>query len=297
MIAVWIIIAILVGSVGNLAVAEQVCSNFCSSLGMVQSNPGKSCNDIYEINKASRGVSSYYWVTTSTGEHQVYCDMELQCGGHKGGWMRVANLDTSTGDACPSDWIDITTPNPSIPVCQADGTGCTPTVFTVNGTNYSKICGKIRGYQKGRPDSFISFGTAAHTSINEPYVDGVSITTGTPRKHVWTYSAGNDDDTDFANNCPCAALSGSQPPPFVQNHFYCESGAQNGSVVGSYYTSDPLWDGDGCIGDNNNCCVDHGMPWFFRQFPTVQNDDLEVRICVSSGDEEILLDQVQLYIQ
>ena len=61
---------------------ENTCSSFCTSLGMVQSNPGKSCNDIYKINKQSRGVSANYWINTTTGVHQVYCDMELECGGH-----------------------------------------------------------------------------------------------------------------------------------------------------------------------------------------------------------------------
>ena len=36
--------------------------------------------------------------------------MELECGGHKGGWMRIADLDTSRGDDCPSGWTNITTP-------------------------------------------------------------------------------------------------------------------------------------------------------------------------------------------
>ena len=62
----------------------------------------------YQINKASRGVSGNYWINTTTGAHQVYCDMELECGGHKGGWMRIANLDTSRGDDCPSGWTKIT---------------------------------------------------------------------------------------------------------------------------------------------------------------------------------------------
>ena len=31
----------------------------------------------------------------------VYCDMELTCGGTRGGWMRIANLDTTHGDGCP----------------------------------------------------------------------------------------------------------------------------------------------------------------------------------------------------
>ena len=93
-----VIIAAILFVCHLVATQEKVCSNFCSSLGMLQSNPGKSCHDIYQINKASRGVSDYYWIKTTTDVHQVYCDMELECGGHKGGWMRIADLGTSRGD-------------------------------------------------------------------------------------------------------------------------------------------------------------------------------------------------------
>jgi len=62
---------------------EKVCS---TSLGMMESNPGKSCDDIYQINKASRGVSGDYWIQTAPGTHQVYCDMKLVYGG---GWIRI----------------------------------------------------------------------------------------------------------------------------------------------------------------------------------------------------------------
>ena len=68
-------LALSVGCIIQLVVSEQVCSNFCSSLGMLESNPGKSCADIYQINKAAQGVSCDYWVNTTTDIHQVYCDM------------------------------------------------------------------------------------------------------------------------------------------------------------------------------------------------------------------------------
>jgi len=78
-----------------VAAQEKACSSFCSSLGLLESNPGKHCDDIYQINKASRRMSGHYWINTTTGVHQVYCNMELECGGHKGGWMRIADLDAS----------------------------------------------------------------------------------------------------------------------------------------------------------------------------------------------------------
>ena len=36
--------------------------------------------------------------------------MYVECGGHKGGWMRIADLNTTRGDDCPSEWITLTQP-------------------------------------------------------------------------------------------------------------------------------------------------------------------------------------------
>ena len=54
--------------------------------------------------------------------------MELQCGGHKGGWMKIAELNTSRGDDCPSEWTKITNP---IGACIApnDNGGCYSTHY------------------------------------------------------------------------------------------------------------------------------------------------------------------------
>ena len=40
-------------------------------------------------------------------------------------------------------------------------------------------------------------------------VDGISITSGSPRKHIWTYAVGLSDDYVYYSyyNCPCANIS------------------------------------------------------------------------------------------
>lgn len=304
MIATWIIIAFaILGCACQLIEAnEKVCSSTCNNLGMLQGNPGKSCDDIYKVNKASRGVSRDYWIETSTGVHRVYCDMELECGGHKGGWMRIADLNTSRGDNCSTGWSKFTTPNdptyPSIDVCQSQttGAGCFPTIFTVYNVSYTKICGKARGYQRATSDAFALFSSTMN--IDGPYVDGLSITLGNPRKHVWTYAVGVSDDVDLGTwTCPCAAFPGAKPHGFVGNDYYCESGT-TGFQRSIVYTNDPLWDGDGCVHANNNCCADPSMPWFSRQFPTPQNEDIEARLCRDEtySNEATLIDQLQLYV-
>ena len=79
-----------------------------------------------------------------------------------------------------------------------------------------------------------------------------------------TYAAGLSDDGNLlSGNCPCAAIPGPDPLAFVGNHYYCESGDTGNYQTGEfYYTSDVLWDGDGCHDDKNNCCTYPDMPWF-----------------------------------
>ena len=114
-------------------------------------------------------------------------------------------------------------------------------------------------------------------SLDGVYVDGISITSGNPHKHVWTYAVGLGNQHRFAHaNCPCAIYPGPNPPAFVGNHYYYESG--NKEMVNGVYINDPLWDGGGCKAEES-CCYVAGMPWFLCQFPITINGDTEVRIC------------------
>ena len=40
----------------------------------------------------------------------------------------------------------------------------------------------------------------------------------------------------------------------------------HGQPIIAYYTSDPLWDGDGCHHANNNHRSNSDNPWFMQQF-------------------------------
>ena len=137
-------------------------------------------------------------------------------------------------------------------------------------------------------------------SLDGVYVDGISITSGNPRKHVWTYAVGVSDDNNphYPFNCPCAKYPGPDPPTYVGSHYYCESGNTGQFDVSRIYTNDPLWDGAGCLSENS-CCYDAGMPWFFRQFPTTTTGDIEVRICYDEvfSNEAVVVEQIELYVQ
>ena len=73
----------------SLVVAQD---NTCSTrYGFDNEIPGTSCVDIYKKNPTSHGRSGYYVLKT---DHLFYAyyDMELDCGGIKGGWMRIADI-------------------------------------------------------------------------------------------------------------------------------------------------------------------------------------------------------------
>jgi len=301
----WSIAILLAGYIGYQASAEQrICSSFCSSLGMLESNPGKSCDDVYQINKESRGVSGLYWIQTSTGVHEVYCDMELECGGQKGGWMRVVSFDTNNGDNCPTGWSKITAPGTSFDVCRSpnNNPGCYPVTFTTNGTSYNKICGQVRGYQKGSPDAFEPSAFGSQDTIDSSYADGILISVGSPRKHVWAYVVGDSDNTHSARyNCPCSTTPGGSPPWFVMNHYYCGSGNLNpgGGNQGLHYVQNQLWDTEGCVA-TSNCCSQLGPPWFYREFVKhLTDEDMEARMCndMNFGDEGTLVEVMQLFVK
>ena len=165
------------------------------------------------------------------------------------------------------------------------------------GISYNMTAGYVRGYQKGTTNGFQG---SQYNGINGPYVDGVSITLGYPRKHVWTYAIGYSED-EYApnNNCPCAVTPGPDPPSFVGEHYYCQSGSPSYSSSNSYYTNATLWQGTGCTNSRDNCCAIVELPFFYREFVIRQHESIEVRICSSNdySQQAVLIDKVQLYIK
>ena len=293
---IWSVLALLV-----IAGAVDLV-NGCD-LGSTLSCPGKSCLDIYQNNPNSRGVSGQYIVKIGVNLRFVYCDMILECGGEKG-WMKIA--DVSSGGSCPNGWSRITSP---VAACRApsNNAGCYSAHFTTYNIPYSRVCGMAVGYQKGSTDGLYGWNYASR-SINGPYVDGVSITYGSPiREHIWTYAMGWSDKSNALPknpvNCPCSQYPGKLPPSFVHDNYYCESGNLDQNLVPSssqatYFTNDLVWDGKGCSSENS-CCSEPNLPWFYRQIPLTANKDIEVRICRDEAfsNEDVLVKELQLYVQ
>ena len=212
----------------------------------------------------------------------------------EGGWKRLAYWNMADKNTrCPPQLIET---NPGKRLCiKSVSRGCTSLLYKTYGTSYSQICGRIKGYAYFSPDAF-----GQHTgpkNIDSAYTDGVSITYGSPRKHVWTYAAGLQEDANFhGDSCPCGKVPGNLPPSFVGANYYCES-ANRGGWERKWYLHDPLWDGHGCP-HGNNCCANEDQPWFCRNLPIGSKGDIEVRLCLNQdrSDEDIGLELLELLI-
>ena len=225
--------------------------------------------------------------------------MTRTCCNSTGGWMRVANLNmTDTNQHCPSGFRLITSPKRT---CRTPGNSCASTTFSLNGVKYSKVCGKIIGYQYGSPDAFRLYYINRGLTVDDQYVDGVSLTHGqTPRKHIWTFAAALDETRNYDVVCPCTKTDSPYTgvvPPFIGQDYFCDTGSRN-SFQYHFYSADPLWDGSGC-GSTSSCCGFNNPPWFCKQLPQPTTDDIEMRVCAdqATNDEDVALESVEIYVQ
>ena len=265
-------------------------------------NPAHSCKQLaYRYPTATSG---HYWVLNGSGVAvESYCDMRRRCCGSTGGWMRVAHLDmTDPNHYCPEGFRLF--PGP-MRLCTQDAntTGCTSISFSTHGVLYSRVCGKVIGYQNEKPDAFFQYDTGATVNVNEPYVDGISITHGSPnRRHIWTFAGARDETRADLTTCPCTKTDTTFTgtiPPFVGNDYFCDTGSRNAPENRLYY-EDALWDGKGC-GPTSSCCQFNSPPYFCKVLPQATTDDIEVRLCewfAGGGyNEDTPIEAIELFIQ
>ena len=142
----------------------------------------------------------------------------------------------------------------------------------------------MAGYQDNNPLAFTGFND---TSINGIYLDGVSITHGSPHKHLWSYAVGFGDQLNSSSDCPCNNGSTVQVPSYVGNEYYCESGNFFPHFICSRiwreFPDDLLWDGQQCGGVEAPCCTHPNMPWFIKTLNETTTEDIELRACSSSS--------------
>ena len=71
------------------------------------------------------------------------------------------------------------------------------------------------------------------------------------------------------------------------------------TIAGILLPDDPLWDGAGCYKAGNTCCSFNNPPWFYKQLPSSATDNIEMRVCRDSGNdnEDVAIEIVEVYIQ
>ena len=223
-----------------------------------------------------------------------------ECG--DGLWYRVAYLNmTDPSQQCPSVWREYS--NNGVRACgrPQSSVRSQPAVFYPTNIQYSKVCGRAIGYQVATPDAFISGGR----TINEVYMDGLSITHGTPRQHIWSFVAGVTDKAGVTGPymCPCVNINHFQnvePQAFVGDDYYCESGkAVDDFTPGVLITVDPIWDGQNCEREGECCGSGKTPPWFSIQLPSPSTDDIEVRILgdESTDNEDTPVQLLEIFVQ
>ena len=218
--------------------------------------------------------------------------MEELCGS-KEGWMRVAYLNMSdSNEKCP-EGFRLYEEN-GVRACgrpTSSSGSCVSTTYPSEGISYSQVCGKIIGYQYYSTDGVIG------TNINGIYIDGISLTHGNPRKHIWSFIAGYQESYAYSK-CPCGTTNPTSAPSFVGIEYFCESGAPY-PLKNKLYTDDPLWDGKGCGSIEEPCCWVPGLPWFHKTLGYTTTDLIEMRLCCSSKtiSEDVPFSIVELYIK
>ena len=273
------------------AVAQVEMLKITIPLNVIQGDGSRCCPSEQERVTARQSIHSSVQNILST---------LAGCG--PGQWYRVAYLNMSDPtQTCPYPWREYNANG--VRACGRLVTNCYSVNYTSNGRQYSRVCGRVIGYQIGSTDVFLN----RQRGIDSDYVDGVSITHGSPRTHIWTYAAGASDNLvsgDEVFSCPCLVTGSSFtpqiPPSFVGNNYYCESGNPTLSFENSdsfVYTSDPLWDGRQCEGQ---CCSNgKSPPWFSVALPNPTTDDIDVRICGTDtvAREDTPIELLELYIQ
>ena len=146
---------------------------------------------MYNNNPETGDKSEYYRINGNQCSGHIYCNMTetaattfiptcmCWCG-----WRRIAHINISTGDDCPSEWCKTYS---NVSFCHVLCGICSSTNFHTNRVSYQRVCGRARGYQKGQTFAFYTYHYDSQTTVDDHYADGLLITCG---NHVWTFVVG-----------------------------------------------------------------------------------------------------------
>ena len=212
------------------------------------------------------------------------------CGGF--GWRRIAFLDmTDPNQICPQAWRPFN--RDSVRACgrqTSNVASCDSVQYSPNGYKFTQVCGRITGYQYASPDGLVR----RAFNIDAAYVDGVSVTYGVPRQHIWTFYAGVQE-----GGFGCCYSTYSAPSQVGENYF-CDTGnPDNADWRNAFFPTHPLWDGIAGCPSNTTCCAPHSGPWFHVHLTTPTTDSIEIRICGEepSANENTPLELIEIYVK
>ena len=178
------------------------------------------------------------------------------------------------------------------------GNGCASVTIPAGGRSYTKVRGKIAAYAYFTPDGFVRRVGEAASDADGNYVDGVSITHGNPRKHVWTYAAtaptAGGSPTPEIWSCPEVGTDVTKQPAFVGKNYICVDAEQLVAIGSDRLFHVPIFTTLGnCVGD----CPDDLA--FCVTLDQATSDDLELRICAdeSKGNEDVFIKSYDFYVQ
>lgn len=269
------------------------------NLGMMEKYPASSCSHLCYAKPGT--PSGWYYIRGGKGvpPHRMYCNMDMQGSpfGSAQGWMKAIDFDMRRPDQqCPEGFKFLYQQGQRV-CAKTVEKGCQSITFPLYDIPYKRLCGRAGAFQVGTNNAFHRFKCDHCTTINDPYVDGISITYDYPRKHIWSLAATWTGNYGRAV-CPCATGRGTPPPKFVGDNYFCE--------IGKYWPSknmfadtDPLWDGEGCGNDEKQCCEAPGLPWFCTDIPGGTNKDIEIRVCADQDiyDEDLFWQSMEIYVQ
>ena len=268
--------------------------------GLSHMDAAPSCRLILLCDPTS--PSGFYWIETShlyasvRSQNQMYCYMEFgKC--LVPGITRVGLINmTKDNSSCPRHLELIEQSGKRMCGSPLTGARFTSVVFPTFNIKYNHVCGRAVGYAHYGPFAFYYSVSSSYKSIDQPYVEGLSITytINDERKHIWSLAGGNRDGSDgYAYNCPCAGGASYRPPSYVGVDYYCESGSHS-SPTNKWYMDNPLWDGQGCH-SSSRCCDNRRQPWFWQFLPEMTDSDIEVRWLRPSG-HNVAIEQLELYV-
>ena len=208
-----------------------------------------------------------------------------KCG--PGNWVKIGSINPLA--SCPCGFTSANIGGAQ--VCWKSNTGCASFSFNP-AQRYKAVCGAAAAYAYGSPDAF-SHSHSSTETINQAYVDGISITHGSLRHHVFTYAA-----TNWLGDCPCKG--GKLGPSFVGNNSYCGDQvlASGEHWTQKWYPNTILW--HAAIGCTDSECYDDFRPWFSVETANGATTDLiEVRSCQDQGypDEAIGIAHLEIYVR